>query len=541
MKMNKLNRLLAVSLMGALCLGVASCGKTEEKDHVKVEIDPTKPAWQQYDEPITLDWYINYSWFVTGWGENVVSKKITEETGVSVNFITPLGTEQEKLNALIASDTLPDIITLGWWESQYMEMVQKGQVYALNELADQYDTYFYEVADANVVDWYTLSDGNIYAYPNSSTTPRDVEENDNVTSNQTFLVRKDIYEAIGSPDMSTKEGFYQAVKKAKEMFPEIDGNELIPIGAHVFDETGCVSFDQYLQNFLAIPYEKDDQYYDRNTDPEYIEWMKMFRKLGEEGYLADDIFVDTRTQTNEKLELGRYFCLFYQWTDMTDQEKILYTNNPDSRYIAVEGPRNAAGDDPTLPSGGVNGWTVTLISKNCAHPERAIAFLDYLMSEHGQKRISLGVEGETYDIIDGKYVIKPEVQEILNSDREKYNLLYGADCSYWMLQNNVMQMQWSSGYEEPLKQLAEWTMQYVTYMGQYEVNVAENPEVENAYNNCNLLWSQTIKKLLLAESDETFDQILAEYIEERDSNGWDILMAERTRQMLENKKKLGIE
>lgn len=80
---------------------------------------------------------------------------------------------------------------------------------------------------------------------------------------------------------------------------------------------------------------------------------------------------------------GRYFCMLYQYSDMLTQQKILYANDPDSIYMAVEGPRNANGDDPLRPTTTINGWTVTLISKNCKHPERAIAFLDYLMSEHG--------------------------------------------------------------------------------------------------------------------------------------------------------------
>ncbi len=36
---------------------------------------------------------------------------------------------------------------------------------------------------------------------------KQVKEHDDIISNQTFLVRKDIYEAIGSPDMTTPEGF----------------------------------------------------------------------------------------------------------------------------------------------------------------------------------------------------------------------------------------------------------------------------------------------------------------------------------------------
>ncbi|MBE5889909.1 MAG: extracellular solute-binding protein [Lachnospiraceae bacterium] len=539
----KKEKLVSLMLIASMALGMSGCGTNiKNTESEKGQVTAETPAWQQYaDDPITLDWYVNYSWFVTGWGENLVSKTITEETGVSVNFITPLGTEEEKLNALISSDTLPDIITLGWWEPQYMQMIQNGQVYALNELADQYDPYFYNVVNQKVVDWYTVEDGNIYAYPNSSVTPEDVEENQRITSNETFLVRKDIYEAIGSPDMTTPEGFYSAVVKAKEMFPEVDGGDLIPIGAHVFEETGCTSFDQYLQNFLAVPFEKDGEYYDRNTDPEYIRWLKMFRQLGEDGYLADDIFVDSRTQTSEKLATGRYFCLLYQWTDMQDQEKLLYANDPDSIYIAVEGPRNSNGDDPILPTGGINGWTVTLISKNCEHPERAIAFIDYLLSEHGQMVTYLGVEGETYDVVDGEYVLKDDVLEILNTNREEYDRLYGADFTYWMLQDMEMETRWKSRYQEPIKQLAEWTMQYATYIGQYEIAVDSNSEVGIAVEKTDRLWSTTIKELLLAESEEDFDEILAEYVKKRDAMGWNLVMEEKTRQMKENKKRLGLE
>lgn len=498
--------------------------------------------WQrEANNPITLNWYINYSWFVTGWGENLVSKTITDETGVSVHFITPTGNEEEKLNTLISSDSLPDLITLGWWDSQVNDMISADMVYALNELADEYDPYFYQVTDSEVVSWYTQNDGNIYGYPCSSYTPEDFEENDNVSSNQTFLVRKDIYEAIGSPDMTTPEGFQAAVEKAVKMFPEVNGEPLIPVGSHVFDEMGCVSFDKYLMNFLAVPFEKDGIYYDRYTDPEYITWLKMFRELGEEGLLANDIFLDQRTQMSEKIEEGRYFCMLFQRTDISDQEKILYEKKPDSIYIAVDGPKNSNGDDYVLPTNGINGWTITMISKNCKDPERAIAFMNYMMSEHGQKLISIGVEGETYDMIGGRAVIKEDVKELLNTNRETYDELYGADNAYWMLQDNVLQLQWKPELEEPLKQLEEWTYPYTKYLGQYDVLMTEDNEVGTAYTKITRLWSETLPRLLLAESEEVFDQILNDFVEKREELGYTQVLEEETRQMKENKEKLRIE
>ena len=523
---------LLISLGLIFTIILASCaGKTDISD----------TGDKTTEEPITFDWYVNYSWFVTGWGENLVSRTITEETGVSVNFITPMGNEENKLNSLIDSDSLPDLITLGWWEPQLSDFIEKDMVYPLNELADKYDPMFYEVTNEVTRNWYTLSDGNIYGYPNSSVTPKDLDEYGNLGSNQTFLVRKDLYEAIGSPDMTTIDGFYNAIVKVKEMFPEVDGKELIPIGAHEFNEDGNVSFDQYIQNFLAVPYEKNGKKYDRNTDPEYLEWLKMFRRLAEEGYLADDIFIDQRTQTSEKVEEGRYFCMMYQRTDIADQEKIRYAKDPDSVYIAVDGPKNKNGDDPVLTVNSVSGWTLTLISKNCKDPERAIKFIDYLMSEHGQMLTYLGVEGVTFDYVDGKPVLKEDVAVLLNSDREKYDELYGADDAYWMLQNNVMQLKWQQELREPVKQMAEWTYPYVAYVGQYDVNIPEDTELGRIYSASRNLWGKTLPQLLLAGSDEEFDEILDDYLKKRDEIGYALLAEEETRQMNENKKKLGLD
>ncbi len=492
------------------------------------------------NEAVTLDWYINYSWFSQNWGQNLVSSTITEQTGVNINFITPSGNEAEKLGALVASNSLPDMVTLGWWETQLKAMIDADMVYSLNELADQYCPELWEHMDETVVNWYTQEDGKLYWYPNSTVTPQDLAEHDNISSNQVFMVRKDIYEALGCPDMTTREGFADAVRKAAAMFPEVDGEPLIPIGAHVFNTEGCTSFDQYLQNFLAVPYEKDGMLYDRYTDPEYIAWLKMFRQLGEEGYLADDLFIDQRTQMEEKIAKGRYFCMLYQYTDMMTQQTELYAADPEKIYTAVDGPKNSAGDDYRLPSTGINGWTVTLISKNCKDPERAVKFLDFMLSEEGQKLIFLGVEGETYDMIDGKAVLREDVQELLDTDRNAFDELYGADDAYWMLQNNVMQLQWKQEKSEAIRQLEEWTYPYVIYNGQYDPVLSGGSKEAVMEAKINSLWSDTLKKLLLAETEEIFDSQLEEFVQERSELGYEELQTVKWELACEAKEKLGI-
>ena len=542
-KKNFKGMLLILTVLLLWSFTLAGCkNKDRAEEDQQTQEGEEQPGWELHaEDKVTFDWYINFTWYSTPWGENAVSKAITEETGVDIHFITPKGSEAEKFNTLINSDSLPDIITLGWWENQVDEMIDLDMVYALNELADTYDPYFWQVADDTSISWYTREDGNVYCYPNSSYVPADYEEHDNIGSNQTFLVRKDIYEAIGSPDMTTPEGFKEAIRRAAELYPEVAGEPLIPIGAHAFTDTGCVSFDQYLQNFLAIPFEKNGVYYDRYTDQEYVRWLKAFRELGAEGYLKNDIFIDQRTQMEEKLEQGRYFCMIYQRTDMEAQEKKLYETDPDKIYIAVDGPKNSKGDDPVLPGSGINGWTVTLISKNCERPDRAIEFFSYLMSEHGQQMTSLGVEGVTYDWVDGKPVMKEAVKKLLFSDRKKYDRLYGADSAYWMFQDNAMQLSWKEEPEEPMKQLEEWTYPYTEYLGQYEIVFDKNSEAGIADQNIKKLWSICLPELLLAPTEEEFDRIFTDFVTQRETMGFSLVMEESTRQMKEAKEKLGLD
>lgn len=336
-----MKRLFAMLLYSALLLGALGCETGNA---------PASPEPSDGLERVDLKWYINFSWFNTPWGGNAVSEAVSEKTGVDITFISPDGSETETLDALIAGNNLPDLVTLGWWESQLSTIIDRDMVYALNELADEYDPYFWTVADEERLNWYTREDGNVYCYPNSSYAPRDYEKDARIGSNQTFLVRKDIYEAIGSPDMTTPEGFADAVRAAAAAFPAVDGLPLIPVGAHEFTERGCDSFDIFLMNFLAVPYEKDGAFYDRYTDPEYKRWLSMFRQLGEEGLLANDIFIDKRVQMEEKAAQGRYFCMLYQRTDIADIQRLRYSQAPDSVYIAVDGPAIQAATPTPCPA-----------------------------------------------------------------------------------------------------------------------------------------------------------------------------------------------
>ncbi|WP_160674201.1 ABC transporter substrate-binding protein [Clostridium sp. C8-1-8] len=542
----KICKALAIGLTAVMSIALfTGCGdKKADKADDANKLTADQPGWKEDTSPVTLDWYMNFSWFAKKWQDDAVSKYVTKKTGVSINFITPAGNETEKVNTMIASGKLPDMLTLDCNESAaaIKTMIEGGLVSPLDELSKKYDLYFTKVANPQKLAWYKQDDGHVYEYPNASSSLDDFDKyKEKKPSNQTFLVRKDMYEALGKPDMTTPEGFLNALKAAKEKFGTVNGQPLIPIGLHEFNDTGNYSLDAYIQNFLAIPMEKDGKFYDRQTDPEYVTWLKTFRKANEMGLLSKDIFVDKRAQMEEKINQGRYFAMLYQRSDMATQQLNLYKKDPNSIYIAVDGPENSKKETPKLAGDSLAGWTVTLISKDCKDPKRAIRFLSYLISEEGNKDLFLGEKGVTYDTIDGKDQFKPEVLNLLNTDRTAFDKQYGASYTYWMLMDTNLQLQWTPPSTAPIKAMEDWTKGKTV---SYAVFDNTKPTGDNAEGIANTkieqLFGATLPKLLMAKSDSEFDSMFADFKKKRDEAGFDKVMAYKQKQYENNKKKLGI-
>lgn len=537
--------LIVIVIMMQLVVGCSNEEETpskgvESQEPISSNDSKSQASYLDDTSPITLDWYVNFAWFKNKWGGDITSKYITQKTGVSINFIVPEGSEADKINAMIQLDALPDLITLGWWEEPAELLINEGLVYPLDELAKQYDPYFIQVADGGRLSWYTKADGHVYGYPNASYSPKDYATYD-LPSNQTFMVRKDIYEAIGSPDMRTPEGFLSALRAAQKMFPSSDGQPLIPIGLQHFGDQGCVSLEDYLQNFLAIP--RQDQagkLYDRDTDPEYIKWLKVFRQANEEGLIALDLFIDGRPQMEEKIAQGRYFALLFQRSDMVAQNSARYQEDPNSVYIAVDGPANENLDPPSLDGDGIMGWTVTMISKNCKDPERAIRFMSYLMSEEGQMDVYLGKEGVTFEYVEGLPQFIDEVKIIMNEDRGTFDMKYGAAFTYWMLMDKAMAKKWEDKPSEPFAQPYNWTLGKAVDISAYsDLNLKERPDLVGEFVKIQEKWGKILPQLIQAKSEKVFDQLLEEYLTYRNEHNFRSIQFYQQKKFEENRERLG--
>lgn len=538
-------------LMMCLMSGLAACSKseqakdrgittkadfTEQSQHFNLNVQ--EPSWKLDTTPVNLTWFVGAEWYGHTWGESLTSKYVTQKTGVNIEFEVLTGEPSERLSRMLTTDRLPDLITIGSWESAVIKLRESHLIYALDELANQYDPYFFKVADDGALQWYREEDDHTYVIPNDAYSPEQMRSTGLTGANQTFLVRKDLYESMGKPDLSTPTGFLNALRLLKNQYSVYKGQLISPFWAQGNASYGMT---EYLQNLLAIPHEQNGKVYDRMTDPDYIEWLKTFRTAYEQGLINVDFLVDSSAQVQEKTSHAQYFMMIREWTDISDlNSKLEVLTNQNSTYIAVDGPRNSRGESAKLFPGSMDGWMVTMISKSTKNPERAIRFLTYLASEEGQRDLFLGKEGETWTMENGKPRLTAAMVQLYDTDRERLEKEYGIMDTYWMLRNPAFVNPWRPEHTPSIKQMEAFANQHADLdSGIYKgLDPVGDSDIALAWSRISQNWEEVLPELITAKDEAAFDKIFENFLIRRVNYGFNQVMEYRQAELELRKSKI---
>lgn len=407
-----LSLLLAATMLASILTG---CGSKQEESSAE---QPVATETAEADEVVEIDWYVDlpyWSWGGVGFGEDMVSQMITEATGVKINFIVPASDDSEQLTAMIAAGDLPDVMTVeGWWDDGARmltyQMATEGYLWSLNELMDEYCPEMKENIRQDVFDWYAETDGKTYVLPNFAYSKDDLSEGEQLVPNGCITIRKDLYEAIGSPDMSTPEGFLDACLKVKEEVGQYNGQEIIPIQLY----EGVGNSILWLAQYFATPFEDENGNYLYDfTQENYKEALEFLNKAYNLGLISDANFSDTRDLVNEKIASGRVFCQITAPQDFLAPMQSLYDTDSNAVYEPVL-LRNSKGEDPVLQDIRGFGWLVSCISKDTENPEAVARLVNWLLSDEGQLAVTYGKEGVTYEVQeDGTFAYTAEYMEAM--------------------------------------------------------------------------------------------------------------------------------
>lgn len=538
-------------LMMCLMSGLTACSESEQSEDrgasTKVDfteqiqslnLNQEEPSWKLDTTPVNLTWFVGAEWYGHTWGESLTSKYVTQKTGVNIEFEVSTGEPSEMLSRMLTTGSLPDLITIGSWESAVNKLRESNLIYALDELANKYDPYFYKVAGDGALQWYRQEDGHTYVIPNDAYSPEQMRSTGLTGANQTFLVRKDLYESMGKPDLTTPKGFLNVLQLLKNQYSVYKGQLISPFWAQGNASYGMT---EYLQNLLAIPHEQNGKVYDRMTDPDYMEWLKTFRTAYEQGLINVDFLVDSSAQVQEKTNQAQYFMMIREWTDISDlNSKLEVLTNQNSYYIAVDGPRSSRGNPPNCFPAKMDGWMVTMISKSTENPERAIRFLTYLASEEGQRDLFLGKEGETWAMKNGKPQLTAAMVQLHDTDRERLEKEYGIMDTYWMPRNPAFVNKWRPENAPSIKQMEEFANQQADLnSGIYKgLDPIGDSDIALAWSRISQNWEEVPPELITAKDEVSFDKIFENFLIRRVNYGFNQVMEYRQAELELRKAKI---
>ncbi len=405
----------------------SGCGSTKQTA-IKAAVMPSgasdyvKAQWKKWaiGSNIKLDWFIASASHTAlkDWSQYDVLKDVVAITGVSPKVDVPSGDATEKLNIMITMNELPDIITVGYGDPIINKLISSGKVWSLDDLAKKYaPTWINELPKSLYDDTKSEADGKLYGIPGGYLLPWLLKSKDDVGA-YTYNVRKDYYNALGQPDITTLDGFYQALKKFKLKYPTINGKPSIPLhlGTNGVEGMTTLMYSFGIQDYYVKP---DKKTVTMNLfDPKYKEYMLFMNKLYRENLIDPEALLKDKTTSDEELATRSFMLPSYFWY-LDSANNALGTD--DKRYISVN-PLNATGTSKvTFPGLTRLGGEFTMISKNSKNPEAAVKFLLYMTSEDGNLLMMYGRPEEHYSITNNIIKRSPLVQDEWKKDYVNFN------------------------------------------------------------------------------------------------------------------------
>lgn len=431
MKTKKLAALALSLVMGVSTL--AGCGGNPASSSVPAStptsgsasaVSADTPSWKQDTSDCTITWFLAYDWYGKQFDEvnNAFDKKLYEETGIKLEIQTG---DTDKLNMLIQTGKLPDVITLDANSTQRKLLEANGMVQPLDTLRDQYAPDL--VVPQSMIDWYMAEDGHWYSIASFYYGDDNIVDNKGFfeTHNQNY-VRDDILKQIGMDydDLRTKEGFLEALRAVKEQNIQYNGQTVIPYMVLFADKADI----QVAQQLGGSEEDADGNFQSIYTTPEYREAMLLFNQMYNEGLLTDASFTVDKTQLEQEVAAGRVFASTAK-TNVSTARDSLYAADNEAKMMYAGQFTGDTNDEIIVPANNNMGWTATLINKDAKNADRIIRLFAYLNTQEAALDNEYGVGGWTLGD-DGLVVRDPEVHQLRESSPTEFTAKYAGDMGW---------------------------------------------------------------------------------------------------------------
>lgn len=383
-------------------------------------------------EPYEFDAYYSYQGSVKPWGEDAASKYMNEKFNIKVNYSCPEADADSKLNLMISSDDLPDVIILDR-NANWLKLIDLGKLVDINTLKYEGCSFDEDILESTQK---LLSvNGGLYGIPNWA-------RKGATGGNMSWMVNHDVYEQLGSPELKTLEDLHQFMLDAKDKGVKTSDDQSIFPWLPRQDDNGFYTVSAIYRSYgnpnLIDTYwsQADNDVKLAVYDDNYIAALKIANQWYKEGLFPETTYTDSNDQFVEKLSNGRAAITYYDFSqDDTNHFRTLLQEKDGNTYDLLGWELK---DSPIYPAadgvdyvygeeGGTVGWNVNCITTKAENPQRIFDLYTWMLTKDGSINMMYGPEGGLWEGKDeeGNPILKKPEEELTSDEKN------AAGCWFW--------------------------------------------------------------------------------------------------------------
>lgn len=401
-----------------------------------------------------------------------VIKVLSEKAKTNFDFVnSPTTGTEEKFNLMMASGDIPDLVI--YTQDPILEYTQAFA--PLNDLIEEYCPNY-----ANLLDEYpflrkdtTAADGNIYT----------IQSKGPFKFANAFLVRQDWLDKLGLETPTTLEEFYDVLKAFKEQDPNGNGEaDEIPLvvsdarrtdaespGLSIFDASFGIDEDFYVSD-------DGSEILFGATDPRMKDALSYLNTLYTDG-LIDQEYLTRDYASYDGLITSNRAGMWIAWG--VGVEDVGTIQDPDAELSIILPPVSEDGELRIYTQMPQTRTNALAISKDSQVKEHIMEIWNYIFSEEGTILMNYGVEGETYELVDGD----PEyLDEILNSEEGVLNTLRKSGVNSWLPLNQLADAEFDRSSEKFAAAVEEYEPYIVSPVPPLKFTDEEKSTITSVYN-----------------------------------------------------------